>query len=293
MADLHYIKSSIFYHPDSWATLIAKGIRPWKKKFPDLPLLIEMNEERGPSLRCIISIDADSYSSVASAFDEHFRDFIRHNPSPPSAPSEATAFFMDFPVNRICYNLYQHAPYAITLPSARISLDAFFHEFSNQLVRQEYQGLEEMLSNRFIFSLQLTAILTYCFSANKEHGQQCWSHFIGERLSAHPNAPIIIKEMEQQYGLYAEDLTALINDTWTNLAGAGPSWQFQGFRELFTDLMVTIHSLSEESQMHALGQVFRKMNHKLCVANELLVASFLERSLNAPQDTSAYLKRDM
>lgn len=282
MTASRYIKSSIFYHQDSWALLIAEGLGAWKKKFPDFPLRLEMNEDRGPNVRCILQVSAKSYDETARAFHEHIQDFLRRNPSPLAYPSEKPSFFMDFPVNHICYNLYQPIPCTIALPSASISLEKFFKKFSDEMIRQDYHALDEMLGNRFIFSLQLMTILSWCFSDNIVSEQACCSYYLSENLKVHTNTLLAIQEMEQQYAVYSEDLTALVANTRARLENANASWAFYSFISLFNNLVADIHALkSEEIKIHAIAHVFRKLNHTLCVKNDLLVAFFLERSLSA------------
>ena len=277
---MHYIKSSLFYHPEHWASLISEGIRPWRIRHQHLNCLVSMNDERGPHIRLVIAAEAAQFSAVVHDLHQHLEYFLRQHPSPPLQQSYRNTFFMNFPSNQVGYNLFHHAPHVLAFPSETLSLDDFFESFSDALVNMNAKVLEEMLGNRFVFSLQLLVILSFCFADNVSQARQLCNKFLHRNFSNPRQASAMMEKMEREYVPYGRDLQDLISGMWTQLQACDPSWIFHPIKVCFQNLLKKICMLQQEDlQLLALHQTFRKVNQALCVSNEPLTTFFVAQTL--------------
>src|SRR6188768_687280 len=164
-----YLKSSIFYPSNSWSVLLAEGLKPFIKRYPNHPCNLRLNNEQGDNVRFAIAANQQKFKMIAEELHLHLQHFLQTHPSQAEAMPCTQSLFIDFPTNSVRYDLFDHIPFLFEYRNKVLDIDAFLAEFWELVINTETPVLDQIFKNRFIFSVQFFLTLLFCFSKDAKH----------------------------------------------------------------------------------------------------------------------------
>lgn len=270
--DILYLKSSIFYHSTAWPNFIINGFTPFIKKYPNASYFFAFSKEQGHNIRLAIAFNTREFETAAQHLHQHLNDFLKENPSS-NTTSNSQSLFKDFPNNSVRYNLFEHVPFAIEFPDQELNLNKFFSDFWNLLTNIERTLLEQIISNRSAFTLQLFTMLLFCLSENEKQAKRISDYILNKFYTDD-----ILLESANEVESSNLNVLTLFSDMWTALKTNEGNSNF--LLPLFKKLNTITSSLKKDDQRSKiLYHIVTKLHTDLGIRDKTMIADFYKKSM--------------
>lgn len=270
-----YLKSSIFYHSNSWPILLAGGLKPFIERYPNNPCNLRLNNEQGDNVRFAILTNPREFKMIAAELHQHLQHFLQINPSQAEAMPCTQSLFIDFPTNLVRYDLFDHLPFLFEYRNKVLDIDEFLAAFWRLVINTQTPVLEQILKNRFAFSVQLFLTLLFCFSNDTKHAHNI-ADYVQKLLRDKEST--LTEDIEKEYSNYLTDPSQLFSETWKTLESIESNKHFLlPFKKLSEKLSNSAKALTENQRCLLFYQVIKRLNSDLGINDDTLIIYYLKK----------------